>query len=251
MAKAILYEASKCTACRGCQVACKEWNELPAEKTINRGTYENPPSLSPDTWVKIKFMEVSKNGNGAIDWLFMRQACLHCSDAPCVELCPSNALFKNEFGFTEIDPSRCIGCGICEKFCPFGVPHVDYDTQKAKKCSFCWNRVANGLEPACVKSCPTGALTFGDRQQLLDYAHQVMTQSKDGQIYFYGEREFGGLNVLYLLPEDPTVYGLPKHPQRPNPFEAYAALAESTMWSPIRSQVLTLAGLKYFGRIYV
>ena len=251
MAKAILYDARKCTACRACQVACKQWNELPAEATTNRGTYENPPALSPDTWVKIKFKEVSENGNGAIDWLFIRQACMHCTEATCIELCPSNAVYRSEFGFVEIDPTRCIGCGVCEKFCPFEVPSMDYEIQKARKCWLCLNRVANDLEPACVKACPTGALKFGDRRELLDYAHQVMALSKNGEVYLYGERELGGLHVIYLLPEEPAVYGLPKHPEVPNPFEAYAFLEESLRWSPIKDKVLTMAGLKYFGHVYV
>lgn len=247
--KATLIDVSKCMACRGCQVACKQWNNLPAEPTTNGGTYENPPDLSPSTVTRVIFREVATEGD--FKWLFRKHQCMHCTQAACVELCPSNAAYSNEFGFTEIDPQRCIGCGVCEKFCPFEVPHVDYETHKARKCWFCLDRVTNGLEPACVKTCPTGALKFGDRSELLDYAHQVMAQSRDGKTYLYGENELGGLHVLYLLSEDPVAYGLPKRPVAPNPFEAYAFLAKSLRRSPIKDEVLTMAGLKYFGHVYV
>ncbi len=247
--KATLIDVSKCIACRGCQVACKQWNQLPAEATKNTGTYENPPDLSSNTVTRVIFREVLVEGQ--LKWLFRKHQCMHCTKAPCVELCPSDAIYKNEFGFTEINPEKCIGCGVCEKFCPFNVPRLDYETHKARKCSFCLDRVANKLEPACVKTCPTGALKFGDRQQLLDYAHQVMAQSKDGKMYLYGERELDGLHVLYLLPQEPEVYGLPKSPVVPNPFEAIAFLIESLMPSRDKEQVVTLAGLKYFGHIHV
>ena len=247
--KATLIDVSKCMACRGCQVACKEWNQLPADSTKNTGTYENPPDLSPNTVTRVLFRETSTDGD--LKWLFRKHQCMHCTQAACVELCPSNAAQKNEFGFTEIDPKRCIGCGVCEKFCPFEVPRVDEETNKAKKCWFCLDRVSNGLEPACVKTCPTGALKFGDRRELLDYAHKVMAQSKNSKTNLYGETELNGLHVLYLLQEDPVVYQLPKRPEVPNPFEAYAFLQESLRGSPLRDQVLTMAGLKYFGHVYV
>lgn len=247
--KATLIDASKCMACRGCQVACKQWNQLPADSTKNTGTYENPPDLSPNTVTRVIFREVLVEGE--LKWLFRKHQCMHCTKAACVDLCPSDAIYKNEFGFTEINPEKCIGCGVCEKFCPFEIPRVDYDTHKAKKCWFCMDRVANDLEPACVKTCPTGALRFGDRQELLDYAHQVMAQSEDSKMYLYGETELDGLHVLYLLPQNPEVYGLPEHPVVPNPFEALAFLEESLKGSPIKERVLTLAGLKYFGHVYV
>ena len=166
--KATLIDVSKCMACRGCQVSCKQWNQLPAESTKNTGTYENPADLSPHTYTRVLFRETSTGGD--LKWQFRKHQCMHCTQATCVELCPSNAAFKNELGFVEIDPKRCIGCGVCEKFCPFEVPHVDHEANKAKKCGFCLDRVNNGLEPACVKTCPTGALQFGDRRELLDYA---------------------------------------------------------------------------------
>src|SRR4030042_6223156 len=107
--KAILYDSSKCTACRGCQVACKQWWGLEGETTTNRGTYENPPDLSPDTWVKIRFNEVPRNGS--IDWVFTRRACMHCTEAACVKVCPTGALYHHPLGFVAYNKDICSGCG--------------------------------------------------------------------------------------------------------------------------------------------
>ncbi len=115
--KAILFDATKCMACRACQVACKGWNELPGEETTNRGTYENPPDLSPTTWLKMKFAEVPSNGRvGA--WLFTRRACMHCTEAGCVEVCPTKALYHHELGFVAYDKNLCSGCGYCSGSVP-------------------------------------------------------------------------------------------------------------------------------------
>jgi len=220
MAKAILYDATKCTACRACQVACKQWNELPAEVTINRGTYENPPDLSPHTWIKIKFIELEKEGK--LDWLFARQACMHCTNAACVEVCPTGALSYNELGFVQYEKDKCCGCGYCAEFCPFGVPRLESGKITGvgvmDKCIFCIDRVTNGLEPACVKTCPTGALTFGDRDDLAAEGRaRVEALKADGfsNAYLYGDEELGGLHVLYVLADRPSVYGLPEEPEFP------------------------------------
>ncbi len=245
--KATLIDVSKCIACRGCQVACKQWNQLPAVATENQGTYENPPDLSGKTLTRVIFQEMVIGGE--FKWLFRKQQCMHCTEAACVEFCPVDAAYKNEFGFTEFDTEKCIGCGTCTKVCPFGLPRVDYDIKKAKKCWFCMDRVANDLKPACSKTCPTGALKFGDLDELLDYAYQVIESSAE-KLYLYGETELGGLHVLYLLEEAPEVYGLPKSPQVPSSVEAISFLEESLKGSPIKEQVLTMAGLKYFGKVH-
>ena len=118
--KAILFDGTKCTACRGCQVACKQWWELPAVTTTNRGTYENPPDLSAETWNKMMFREVGDNGT--LRWLFTTQRCMHCTEAVCVWVCPTYARQYGEHGSVVIDQDRCIGCGRCVVFCPFQVP---------------------------------------------------------------------------------------------------------------------------------
>ena len=225
--KAILFDATTCIACRACQVACKQWNELEAVATTNRGSYENPPDLSPHTWLKIKFTEVVQDGK--MDWLFTRRSCMHCSEAACVEVCPSGALYQNEYGFVTYDKEKCIGCGYCEQYCPFDVPRLDAGritgVGKMDKCTLCTtpglDRLSIGEEPACVKTCPTGALIFGDRDELVTEGKRRVTSlsTANPRTYpratLYGETELGGLHVLYVLADLPEVYGLPNKPQFP------------------------------------
>jgi len=211
--KAILYDESKCTACRGCQTACKQWNDLRGTTTTNWGSYENPRDLSVDTWLKIKFKEIERPG-GAIAWLFNRRSCMHCTDAGCVNVCPTGALYHHEMGFVAYNKSLCSGCGYCLEACPFDVPRISdsnfFGLGKMGKCTFCQDRVTNGLEPACVKSCPPSALTFGDRGVLLIEAEKRVDAIKairdpitGGAIYpnatLYGDTQLDGLHVLYVL----------------------------------------------------
>ena len=224
---AILFDATRCTACRGCQVACKQWNELDAVVTTNWGSYENPPDLSSETWLKIRFTEVEREGK--VDWLFTRRSCMHCTEAACVEVCPSGALYHNEYGFVAYDKERCIGCGYCQQYCPFDVPRLDAGritgVGKMDKCTLCTtpglDRLSAGEQPACVKTCPTGALIFGDWDELVAEgkrraANLRTTHSKAyPQATLYGETELGGIHVLYVLADSPEVYGLPKEPQYP------------------------------------
>ena len=251
MAKAMLYDGSKCMACRGCQVACKQWNLLPAEITENRGTYENPPDLTPYTFTRISFRE--EEAKGQHKWLFLKEQCMHCTDAGCIKVCPVDARAKNEFGFTEIDAEKCIGCGLCVAGCPFNVPRIESKTLKATGCWFCLDRVVNEMEPACVKTCPSGAMKYGEYSEILAYAHDVIAESKNDKLYLYGEHEFDGLHVLYIMPEEPTLYGLPEEGTEVTKslFEAYAVLEESLRLSPMKDEVLTRAALKYFGNVHV
>ena len=218
---AILIDESRCVGCRGCQVACKQWNDLPGEETTQRGTYENPPDLSSTTWTKVRFTEV---GDGAsLQWLFLTQGCFHCGNPACVEVCPTGALKQHPtLGIVTLEPDLCNGCGYCTQFCPFGIPRLDTDVLsgqgKAYKCNFCQDRVTNGLSPACVKTCPAGAFKFGDRDEMLLKAHARVEQLKQAgfpNANLYGETEMGGLGRLYVLKERPSVYGLPENPQYP------------------------------------
>ncbi|MFC1910049.1 4Fe-4S dicluster domain-containing protein [Chloroflexota bacterium] len=223
--KTILYDASLCTACRGCQVACKQWNENDegeGEKTVNSGSYENPPDLSPQTWLKIEFREVERNGK--VRWLFNRRSCMHCAEAACIQVCPNGSLFHNELGFVSYNKDTCTGCGYCHDFCPFQVPRLTRNVitgmGKMDKCVLCTapglDRLSDGLEPACVKTCPPGALVYGDRSQLLaDGKKRVVALKSKGysDAYLYGDKELGGLHVLYVLDESPEAYGLPVNPQ--------------------------------------
>ena len=243
--KAILYDSSKCTACRGCQVACKQWWGLEGEETTNRGTYENPPDLSADTWLKIKFNEIS-NGNGGVEWIFTRRSCMHCTDAACVRVCPTGALYHDPSGVVAYNKDLCSGCGYCVEFCPFDVPRAKGNDitgiRKIDKCVLCIDRISDGLEPSCVKTCPTDALIFGDRDDLVAIGKERVQELKSRypDAYLYGEKELGGLHVMYVLTHSPQVHGLPAHPDVP-----VAAIAADDIIRPLGYAVtgLVVAGL--------
>lgn len=224
--KAILFDASKCIACRACQVACKQWWELPGVATTNRGTYENPSDLSAETWNRIRFKEIPQNGT--VRWVFTRQSCVHCTEAVCVWVCPTYARSYNELGYVVIDQERCIGCGRCAAYCPFGVPRIGKDNVSprmavqlatprsiAYKCEFCKDRVEDGLAPACVKTCLSKALRFGERAELVEQGRARVDALKVTypKARLYGEKELGGLHVIYILTEEPDAHGLPEKPQ--------------------------------------
>ena len=167
----MLLDETKCMACRGCQVACKQWNQLPGEETGFDGTYQNPPRLSAKTWTLIQFIEpedFDKNPR----WLFRKQQCLHCTDASCAQVCPTGAIQKRENGIVYINQEICTGCKYCVQVCPFGVPHIDHESGMAMKCWLCMDRVENGMQPACAKACPTGAIRFGKREEILGVARE-------------------------------------------------------------------------------
>jgi formate dehydrogenase iron-sulfur subunit len=204
--KAFLIDTTRCTACRGCQVACKQWNHLPAEGTVNRGSYENPPQLTTHTYNQVRFIEAEKDGD--LRWLFLNKRCMHCGDAGCIKVCPSaGALYRTEDGLVAFNQEKCIGCNYCVNGCPFDVPRFTGE-KKVSKCHACLDRVSSGLVPACVKTCPTGTLQFGDRDKLIAAA-----KAKGKKIY--GENDLKGLGVLYVLDDTPGTYELPENPAIP------------------------------------
>jgi len=208
--KGFLIYPTKCTACRSCQIACKNWNQLPATKTTNRGTFENPEYLNYFNYTKIKFNEYQKLGETGISWLFLKQQCLHCTEATCMIVCPSEgALYRTPEGAVGFDSEKCIGCKYCVMTCPFEVPMFNERTQTISKCHLCHDRMAYGLIPACASACPTGAITYGDRDKLIAAARA------DGAQYIYGEKELQGLHVMYVLEGAASKYGLPENPKLP------------------------------------
>ena len=146
---------------------------------------------------------------------------MHCTDAACVKVCPSGALSFNKMGFVQYEKDKCIGCGYCVEYCPFEVPKLKDDKVTGvglmSKCTFCKDRVTNGQQPACAEACPTGAIKFGNRSELLEEGKQrVIELSKSNpKACLYGEHELGGLHILSVLPDQPPVYGLPEEPQLP------------------------------------
>ena len=221
MAKGMLIDVTKCMGCRGCQVACKEWNDLPAETTACLGCYDNPENLSPITWNRVEFYEYEQNGQ--VNWFFRPVRCMHCIDAPCVKACPTGALYKHELGFTAYDESLCNGCGYCTQFCPFDVPRLKETTflgkGKSSKCTFCQDRVPAGQVPACAKTCPPGAIQFGEREELLEKAESRLAYLHNGaprpfpEAVLYNPSGVGGTAMMYILPEnDPGRFNLPEDP---------------------------------------
>ncbi len=214
---AILYDPVKCVGCRACQMACKRWNNLPAESTDALGIYESPTDLSAITWTIIKLKQTDTG------WHFFCYQCMHCTDAACVAVCPTGALFHDERGFVALDREKCNGCGYCTQFCPFGVPHLQTaniwtGAAKSAKCTFCQDRVWNGLGgPSCAEVCPVGALQWGKRAELLEVARARVAelQARGMNARIYGETELGGLHRLSILLDEPAQYGLPAAPGSP------------------------------------
>ena len=237
--KAILYDSSKCTACKGCQVACKCWNLLPSPTGLNEneftGTHQNPPDINGNTRLIIRFEETeapAAYSTKPIGWSFGRRSCNHCADAPCATVCPGGALQKNEeTGFVTVDDSKCIGCKFCAAACPFDVPHFYVDEsggplrEKVNKCTGCPDRIANGMEPACVATCQPNALQFGDRDEMIRIAcEKVEWLHEHGyeKACVYGDSDDYPLHTIHVLKYGVEASGLPENPQVP----AHVALTQ-------------------------
>ena len=205
MSKSFLIDTSLCTACRACQVACKQWHNLPAEKTINRGTFENPADLSFDTYKLVRMREQVIGGK--LNWLFFPEQCRHCIEAPCLETAgDSGAIYRDDktgaIIFTA-NTKRLNAAEIIES-CPYNIPRKGPDGTLAK-CDMCIDRVENGLLPACVQTCPTGAMNFGDRDEMLALATKRLAVAKKK----YPKAmliDVDDVSVIYLVAYEPKLY---------------------------------------------
>ena len=212
-------DTSTCIGCKACEVACQEWNDLKVVHTQQVGSYQTLPSLDADFWNLIKFNELEVDGNLA--WLMRKDQCMHCSDPGCLRACPApGAIVQYENGIVDVNPEQCIGCGLCETGCPFDVPRFSAKTGKMAKCTLCVDRVEVGLEPACIKSCPTGCLHFGTKDAMLTLAAERVDQLKANGFTnagVYDPRGVGGTSVITVLAhgDHPEWYGLPPDPQVP------------------------------------
>jgi formate dehydrogenase iron-sulfur subunit len=201
----VLVDTSKCTACRGCQSACKNWNQLPAELTRFTGSYENPPAFLPYTWCRVTFNEYMEGG--AVKWYFAKLQCMHCAEPACMNICPEGAISRTFLGSVTRDWDKCVGCGKCGEVCPHQVPKVS-SLKKMMKCDFCYDRTSAGEPPACVATCPSGALTFGDDTSILAAASARASQI-GGTVY--GEDNL----FVYVLLRNKSDYKIEPGPLNP------------------------------------
>ncbi len=208
MSYAVLVDVTKCIGCRGCQVSCKRWNELPAETTTLKNDWTNPPTLSYNTYTHVKFnLKYDKNSD-TTEWRFLNWRCMHCKNPACLQACPVKAIVKTDEGAVVIDKEKCIGCKFCVSACPFGIPQYDAQVGKVSKCHMCYNRTPD-KEPACVQACPTDALVFGKREEIITLATQRKAQIKG---YVYGDvdnKPLGGTGFIYVMDVKPQTLGLP------------------------------------------
>jgi len=218
MPLAKLIDVSKCIGCKACQVACMQWNDLHEEVGENVGVYDNPPDLTPHSWTVMRFNEI-EHPDGKLEWLIRKDGCMHCEDPGCLKSCPApGAIVKYANGIVDFISENCIGCGYCITGCPFNIPRISAKDNKAYKCSLCSDRVAVGLEPACVKTCPTGCISFGTKEDMHHYAEKRVAQLQErgyANAGLYDPPGVGGTHVMYVLEhaDQPTLYNnLPKDP---------------------------------------
>jgi formate dehydrogenase iron-sulfur subunit len=214
-------DTTLCIGCKACEVACKQWNQLPAgENGFSGNSYDNTGHLSEVTWRHVAFIE--KIGNDSSNrWLMMSDVCKHCEDAPCLQACPTGSLIYNEFGDVYLQDDICNGCGFCIAACPFGVLGRSEVDGHAHKCTMCYDRQSSGMEPACAKVCPTDSIKFGPVAELKELAQDRVEQLRsrgNDDAYLYGAEAFddySSLNAFFLLEDHPHQYNLPVQPRHP------------------------------------
>jgi formate dehydrogenase iron-sulfur subunit len=243
-------DTTVCIGCKACEVACKQWNQLPSSNgganTMSGDSYDNTRTLDGFHWRHVEFIEQfaadRKNGR----WLLMSDVCKHCVQAGCLEVCPTGAIIRTEFDTVVIQSNTCNGCRSCIGACPFGVIGINPVSNTAQKCTLCYDRMQAGLEPACSKACPTDSIQFGPIRDLRGRAGRRLEQLRragESRARLYGadERMLGGLNAFFLLVDAPEVYGLPPDPQMPS-----RNLGPATIAAVAGAALIGLAGVAAF-----
>ncbi len=244
-------DTTVCIGCKACQVACHQWNDLPAGKgrrtalpVLSGDSYDNTGSFSDVNWRHVKFIEQPVQGVNRVAWLMMSDVCKHCVNAPCLEVCPTGAILRTEFDTVYIHEPACNGCRDCVSACPFGVIHMSEERHVAQKCTFCYDRLKHGLTPACAQACPTQSIRFGPLRELKQIARQRVEQLQGqgvsaARLYGADKKVLGGLNAFYLLVDKPETYRLPSNPQLPS-----RSVPRSALWS-ILAALLTALGVLF------
>ena len=223
-----LTDSTLCIGCKACEVACKEWNEIPGDGFAWSGlSYDNTGALGASTWRHVKFVEGEfESGWGGNapgqppSWEYSSDVCKHCENAGCLEACPTGAIVRTEFGGVFVQPDVCNGCSYCVVSCPFGVVEKNPEDGRAFKCTFCYDRQKAGMEPACAKACPTESIKFGKLDYLREQAGERLQALQargigDAQIYDPRESSVGGIHAFFLVRGDPRAYNLPPDPEIP------------------------------------
>jgi formate dehydrogenase iron-sulfur subunit len=251
-----------CIGCKACEVACKQWNQLPDDGLFFTGmSYDNTVSLGASTWRHVAFVEQARrpaafggqtNADGSFSWLMMSDVCKHCTRAGCLEACPTGAIVRTEFDSVYVQPDVCNGCGYCVVGCPFGVIDRREDDGRAWKCTLCYDRLKDDMTPACAKACPTESIVFGDLSDLRARAERRVSalheRGVDGA-YLYGADEASqpgteGLHAFFLLVDRPEAYNLPPDPVVPTKRagQAWLAMTASIVGMAAAAAVSVLAG---------
>ena len=217
-----LVDVTTCIGCKACEVACLEWNGYPFRETVFDNTYQTMPDLAWNYYNLIRFNE-HVAADGTLSWLMRKDQCMHCADPGCLRACPADgAIVQYANGIVDFQQEYCIGCQYCVTGCPFNIPKFNSETKKVHKCTLCSDRVGVGLEPACIKACPTGCLHFGSKDDMKDLAdrraQQLREHTSHSSAGVYDPPGVGGTHVIYVLHDinHPEMYGgLPANPRVP------------------------------------